>query len=241
MALYAVSLCSGIGGIDRALAPIARTVCYVEREAFAVAVLVSQMQRGELDSAPVWSNLETFPSNLFDPVHLVHAGFPCQPFSYAGRREGTHDRRWIWPEISRVVHELGPSYVFLENVPGLVSMGLGTALGDLAAMGYDAEWGVLSACAVGAPHTRDRLFILAYSYSNACRQGVGQDFHIQTEPYDWQCPERYLDIRKDTQSRADGVANGTEDWVDRLYVIGNSVVPLQVQTAWNLLWARMFA
>jgi DNA (cytosine-5)-methyltransferase 1 len=96
-------------------------------------------------------------------VDCVTAGFPCQPWSLAGRRRGKSDERWIWPEIARIVREVGPGVVFVENVPGLIGDGLATVLGDLAGLGYDAEWGVLGASEVGAPHRRRRIFILAHA------------------------------------------------------------------------------
>jgi DNA (cytosine-5)-methyltransferase 1 len=103
-------------------------------------------------------------------VDLVSAGFPCQPWSAAGKGRGTDDERWIWPEIACAIRDLGPGIVFLENVPPLVARGgLAPVLGDLASLGFDAEWALLRASAVGAPHGRERLFVLAWRLSNAVR------------------------------------------------------------------------
>lgn len=136
---------------------------YVERDSFAAALLVARMADKALGEAPVWDDLATFDGRPWrGRVHIVSAGFPCQPWSHAGARLGTEDERWVWPEIARVVGETRPCYVFLENVGGLVSGGgLGPVLGSLAALGYDAVWGCFSAAEVGAPQVRERVFILA--------------------------------------------------------------------------------
>ena len=166
--LRVLSLCSGVGGLDLglklALGDGCRTVGYVEREAYAAAVLVARMGDKALDEAPIWDDLTTFDGRPWrGAVDLVLAGFPCQPWSNAGARRGTDDERWLWPLIEKVLREVEPSYVFLENVPGLVSGGgLGQVLGGLASLGFDAEWTVLGAEDIGAPHRRDRVFILAY-------------------------------------------------------------------------------
>jgi len=163
-----LSLCSGVGGLElglRLAEPSARTVCYVEREAFAAAILAARMDEGSLEPCPIWASLNSFDGPAWrGVVDCVTAGFPCQPWSQAGKRLGTEDERWIWPDIVRIIRDIGPEYVFLENVPGLVSGGgLGLVLADLALLGFDAEWMPLSAREVGAPHRRQRIFILAYA------------------------------------------------------------------------------
>ena len=164
-----ISLCSGIGGLDlgvKAAFPNARCVCYVERESFAASVLVARMEDSSLDKAPVWSDLTTFDCAPWrGSVDFVVAGFPCQPVSVAGRRKGEGDERWIWEHVIRVVREVGCRYVFLENVAGLLSMGCGRVLGDLAQSGFDAEYMCIHASDVGAPHKRSRWFCLAHSTS----------------------------------------------------------------------------
>jgi len=164
--LAVLSLCSGIGGLElglRLAGVPARVVAYLEREAFACACLDAAIEAGALDDAPIWPDLTTLPGRQFaGKVDIITAGFPCQPWSCAGQRKGTDDERWIWPDIARIIREVGPRFVFLENVPGLLAAGLGHVLGDLAESGFDAEWDVFSAGAVGAGHKRQRLFILAY-------------------------------------------------------------------------------
>ena len=164
MALRSLSLCAGIGGIDLGLERLgaARAVCYVEREAFASACLVKAMQRGDLAEAPIWSDLRTFDAEAWrGSVDLVTGGYPCQPFSVAGRRAGADDPRHLWPEVLRIFRESGASYLFCENVFGHLSLGFREVLEDLAELGADVEWGVFQASDVGAPHRRKRLFFLA--------------------------------------------------------------------------------
>ncbi len=175
MALHALHLCSGYGGFELALrlAGIpARTVCHVERDAHAAAALVARMEDEALDRAPIWDDIETFDGRAWrGRVDIVTAGFPCQPFSAAGQRRGTEDERWLWPDIARIVRDVGPEYVLLENVTQLVRYGLPYVLSDLAALGFDAEWGCLPASAVGAPHRRERWWCLAWMADAA---GVGR-------------------------------------------------------------------
>jgi DNA (cytosine-5)-methyltransferase 1 len=169
VALHTISLCSGGCGIELGLRLTGeefRTVCYVEIEAFASANLVKKIEDGCLDDAPIWSDLTTFDGKAWrGKVDLLTAGFPCQPVSVAGRRRAQDDPRWLWPYIKGLLVEIQPTYVFLENVPGLLIRGFGDILGDLAEIGFNAEWDVFSAKEVGAPHLRKRVFILAYSNS----------------------------------------------------------------------------
>lgn len=165
--LAGLSLCSGVGGLELGLhiaEPEYRTVCYVERDAFAAATLVARMADKALAEAPVWSDLRTFDGRPWrGRVHILTAGYPCQPFSYAGRRLGDSDPRHLWPEVARVVGEVRPEWVFCENVDGHLSMGLAEVLGELSAMGYTAKAGLFSAAEVGASHLRRRVFILAHA------------------------------------------------------------------------------
>lgn len=166
-----LALCAGIGGLELGIkqaVPSATVVCYVEREAYAAAVVVERM--ATLGMAPVWSDLSTFCGFPWrGVVDCIAAGYPCQPFSVAGDRRGVEDERWIWPEIARVICEVEPRCVFLENVPAHLGSGFDRVLGDLAALGFDAEWDCIPAAAVGAPHLRDRLFIFAHAVGGELR------------------------------------------------------------------------
>ena len=159
-----LSLCAGIGGLDLGLRAAcgARTVGYVERDAFAAAVLVARMADAHLDPAPVWDDLATFDGRPWrGRVDIVAAGIPCQPFSVAGKRRGLEDERWLWSAVLRILDESAAPALFLENVGGFTRHGLGRVLTDLAARGFAAEWDHFRASDVGAPHRRERFFLLA--------------------------------------------------------------------------------
>lgn len=153
------SLFAGIGGMDVGLERAGWECRFqVERDAYCQRVLARHWpdvpRYGDI-AAVDWSTLER--------VDLLAGGFPCQPVSNAGRRAGQADARWLWPEFARAVRDLRPRYVFVENVAALRVRGLGDVLGDLAALGYDAEWDCIPASAVGAPHQRDRLWLVAHA------------------------------------------------------------------------------
>ncbi len=165
-----VSLCSGYGGIDlglkRAIGERLRTVAFVEVECFAVCNLAAKAEAKLLDNAPIWSDLRTFPWGKFHGlVDILSGGYPCQPFSAAGKRLGAEDPRHLWPHISAGIALMRPSVCFFENVEGHISLGLPDVIEDLAGMGYRTTWCVFSASEVGAPHQRKRIFILAYDTS----------------------------------------------------------------------------
>ena len=172
-----LSLCSGYGGLDLGLSMAGvstRTVCYVEREAYAAANLASLMQAGKLDAAPIWSDLTTFDGKPWcGAVDILTAGFPCQPHSVAGKRKGKQDARWLWDDIARIIGECQPHSVIIENVPGLLRSGLRDVLRDLALLGFDAVWTRRSASEAGAPHRRSRIFLLAYTDRSDLRQQPG--------------------------------------------------------------------
>jgi len=164
-----VSLCAGYGGIDlglnRAVGNL-RTIAFSEIEAFACANLVSKMEAGLLDAAPIWTNLKTFPWGEFRGlVDILSGGYPCQPFSAAGKRLGTEDPRHLWPYIADGIAAMRPSVCFFENVEGHISLGLPDVIEDLGRLGYRTTWGIFSAAEVGAVHQRKRVFIMALSNS----------------------------------------------------------------------------
>ncbi len=168
--MYGLALCAGIGGLDLGISfavPSYRPACYVEIEAYAACVLAARMEAGDLHPAPIYSDLRTFDGRPWRGlVDVISAGYPCQPFSVAGNRKGAEDPRHLWPHVLRVVCEVEPRFVFLENVRGHLSLGFAQVLGDLAGAGFDAEWGVFPAGGpggVGAPHRRERLFVFAHA------------------------------------------------------------------------------
>ena len=162
-----VSLCTGYAGIDLGLKrviPGLRTIAYSEIEAYACANLVKKIENGQLDAAPIWTDIKTFPyASFHNKVHILSGGYPCQPFSNAGKRSGTDDARHLWPYIADGVRAIKPSVCFFENVEGHITLGLREVIGELEQIGYDTAWGIFSANEVGAPHQRKRIFILGYA------------------------------------------------------------------------------
>ena len=186
-----LALCAGVAGIELglklALGDSYRTVCYVEREAFAAELLARRMEEGHLEMAPIWNDLESFDGRPWrGVVDLLSAGFPCQPVSSAGKRRAQEDERWLWPHVARVVREVRPRIVALENVPGLLVRGFGDVLGELAALGFNAEWMCLRASDLGASHIRRRVFVLAWRERDALRLLTerGEGSARPTEPWD---------------------------------------------------------
>jgi len=139
-----------------------RTVCAVEWEAYPASVLCARQNDGILPTFPIWDDVQTFDGKPWHGiVDVVSGGFPCQDISAAGTGGGiTASRSSMWKHMARIIGEVRPQYAFVENSPMLTSRGLGTVLGDLASLGFDAEWGVLSAADVGANHLRERIWIV---------------------------------------------------------------------------------
>jgi len=174
-----ISFCTGYGGIELGLKrviPNMRTIAYVEIEAFAVANLVAKIEEGKLDAAPVWTNLKTFPSEKFrGRVHGITGGYPCQPFSDAGKRQGTADPRHLWPYILEHVRTIRPVWCFFENVSGHLTLGFDEVFKSLRGLGYKIEAGLFTAAEIGAPHKRERLFIFANTNKLSSRQNTGRN------------------------------------------------------------------
>ena len=140
-----------------------RTVCAVEWEVYPASVLCARQNDGLLPSFPIWDDVQTFDGKPWRGiVDVVSGGFPCQDISAAGTGAGIEgERSGMWKEMARIIGEVRPRFAFVENSPMLTTRGLGTVLGDLASLGFDAEWGVLSAADVGANHKRERIWICA--------------------------------------------------------------------------------
>lgn len=220
-----LSLFAGIGGLELGLERAGmRVVGQVEIDPFCREVLAKHWpevsRHGDVRTAVDWWRSEPRPE-----VDVIAGGFPCQPFSSAGHRRGLADDRWLWPAFADVVRSLRPRYVVVENVPALLRDrdAFGWLLGDLAAFGFDAEWGVLSACAVGAPHTRERLFVVAYPAGIgrprlwSAQQGQSSsEFARRGAERGWPWA---------TESRPHGVAYGIPRGMDRRQALGNAVVP----------------
>src|SRR5574337_2092151 len=151
------------GGILGGLLLGWRTVCAVEIDPYARSVLLARQNDGTLAPFPIWDEIRTFDGTAWrGAVDVVSGGFPCQDISSAGKGAGIDgERSGLWREMARIIREVRPRYVFVENSPLLVGRGLVRVLADLAEMGFDATWGVVGAADVGAPHQRDRLWIVA--------------------------------------------------------------------------------
>ena len=160
-----LSICSGGGGLDLGVKLAlgdARTVCYVEREAFSALHLVKAMEEGFLDKAPLWSDLRTFDGRPWrGVVDWLIGGIPCQPHSVAGQGLGASDDRDLWPAAARIIEEVRPGVVFLENVEGIIRYYFNTIWPVLHKLGYRVEAGLFAASEVGASQQRKRLFVLA--------------------------------------------------------------------------------
>jgi DNA (cytosine-5)-methyltransferase 1 len=158
-----------------------RTVCAVEYNTYAASVLLARQNDGMLPPFPIWDDVRTFDGRPWRGiVDVISGGFPCQDISAAGKGAGIDgERSGLWREMARIIGEVRPRCVFVENSPLLVGRGAAVVIGDLAAMGYDAHWCCLAASDVGAPHKRDRFWLVANSDSRdvECRQSEEPGIH----------------------------------------------------------------
>jgi DNA (cytosine-5)-methyltransferase 1 len=169
-----------------------RTVCAVEFAAYPRSVLLARQRDGMLSAFPVWDDVRTFDGKPWrGSVDVITGGFPCQDISVAGKGDGLDgERSGLWSEMARIIGEVQPRFAFVENSPMLTSRGLDRVLGDLSTLGYDAEWGVVGADDAGAPHRRERIWILAYADPDLCgrlhgqteEQPAAEGVHAQREP-----------------------------------------------------------
>lgn len=241
-------------------------VCGVEIDPYCQQVLSARQKDGCLPWFPIFGDVASFDGRPWRGiVDVISGGFPCQDISAAGKGAGiTGERSGMWFHMARIVGEVRPEYVFVENSPMLTSRGLGTVLGDLASLGYDARWGVLGAADVGAPHQRDRIWIVAHA--NGMRE-------LQPQRSEQEQRRRFSDSscevadayganmegggaandkeRRETKNRYAGlvgraewwevepdvgrVANGVAARVDRLKALGNGQVPAVAALAWEVL------
>ena len=248
------SLFAGIGGLELGLERAGMKVLWqVENNEYASRVLAKHWP-----DVARYGDVRDVGAHNLAPVDLICGGFPCQPFSIAGLRLGSADERWLWPELARIVREIAPRWVVAENVRGLLSNDsgreFGHILGDLAALGFDAEWGVLSATSVGAPHRRERVFIVAHATqlqrngSNIYARGGCESPRRVSQPRDgsttshvpdagsvrYGAPDSQVSAGRNTIEPSDWwraepdvgrVADGVPSRVDRLRCLGNAVVP----------------
>lgn len=234
--LKAIHLCSGSGGgiLGGALLN-QRPICAVEINPSCRSTLEDRIRDGILPWFPIWDDLRTFRGTQWaELADIVCAGWPCQDISCAGKGKGLDGKRsGLWTEVSRIINEIGPRYVFLENSPRITSRGLDRVLMDLAKMGYDAKWCVLGADAVGLPHHRARFWMVAHAQwcpkrEEPCSWAFGR-VGWQRKPLeghrDW---EDYL-------LRAGRSPSRLARRVDRTDAIRNGQVPAVAATAWTIL------
>lgn len=216
-----------------------KTVCAVEVTPFRARRLMQRQNEGHLPPFPVWDDVCTFDGRPWcGVVDVVSGGFPCQDISIHGAGAGLDGGcSGLWQEMSRIICEVRPGSVFVENSSMLTSRGLGAVLGDLAAMGFDARWGMLGANIVGLDHLRERIWIVGHS-AEIRRQGRQQST-VQAQR--WQIKERMETLCKSTL-RADipapdafGNPVGLACRMDRLQAIGDGQVPEVVAAAWETL------
>ncbi len=223
-----LSLFSGVGGMDLGARMVGgiQTIAYVENDRYAQGVLRSRIADGGLDDAPIWSDVNDFDGKPWRGVDIVSGGPPCQPHSSAGNKKGAEDERNLWPDFRRIVREVRPRYVLIENVLGIFDTGYAAViLGDLEEDGYCATPFKNSSCASGAPHMRQRVFILAHSaglrkFDGKLRKG---NMDCKSRPIAW----------KEFSVFNGGVADGLAFRNDRTKCCGNGVDPYSALPAWK--------
>ena len=221
-----------------------RTVCAVEWADYPRRVLLARQRDGILPRFPIWDDVQTFDGNPWrGRVDVVSGGFPCQDISAAGKGAGIDGARsGMWFHMARIVREVRPRFVFVENSPMLTSRGLGRVLGDLAGMGYDAEWGVLGGNAIACPQLRERIWILASLNKGGFLGHREKEVQrIAGVPW-WENHRRFADIidRPPIHSpRFCRVADGVADRVDRVAAAGNGQVPILAAEAIRILSERL--
>jgi DNA (cytosine-5)-methyltransferase 1 len=214
------------------------TVCAVEINAFAASVLVSRQNDGCLAPFPVWDDIRTFDGIPWrGTVDLVSGGFPCQDIALPGPGGGIEGTRsGLWKEMARIIGEVRPAFVIVENSTAIRGRGINVVLGDLASMGYDARWGNLAASGVGAPHERNRFWLVANARGFVplglqVRTASRGEPICETEPLlfpAWsQRPSALADLPR--------VDDGMATRLDAVEAIGNGQVPQVAAIAWETL------
>jgi DNA (cytosine-5)-methyltransferase 1 len=219
--LQVLDLFSGIGGFSLGLNRAAmRTVAFCEIDRFCQSILTRHWP-----NVPVYSDINNLTNRRLhndDITHidLICGGYPCQPFSVAGRQLGERDPRHLWPEMHRLVREIRPRWVICENVAGHVELGLDSVLADLESDGYAAWTFLIPACAVGAPHRRDRVWIVAHSPGVRLESPLGTPGRQSAQ--ELPSPQVWRELPTPFTCRSD---DGVPFLVDRLKALGNAVVP----------------
>ncbi|MBI5449360.1 DNA cytosine methyltransferase [Candidatus Gottesmanbacteria bacterium] len=222
-----------------------RQIGYVEIDKYCQKIIAQRIKDGLIPEAPIFGDIRAFINDGFAAsysgmVDVITAGFPCQPFSVAGKQLGENDPRNLWPETIECIRIIRPHYAFMENVPGLLAHPYARRIfGDLAESGYDVRWCVLSAAEVGAPHKRDRVFIFIADANREWRQRDFQKKIFWKSALPWGENIRSL---TDLLSRPAipvplirRMADGGSGSMAIHKALGNGQVPRVVATAWELL------
>lgn len=173
--MYGLDLFSGIGGLTKALEGYVEPLAYCENDRYAQSVLLSRMGSGDLPRAPIWDDVRTLKSEMLPAIDIIYGGFPCQDISVAGRGEGLGgERSGLFFEIVRLVSEIQPRFIFLENVSAITVRGAERVIGEFCRLRYDCRWGILSASDVGANHQRERWWLLAHAQGDGRIGGSGE-------------------------------------------------------------------
>lgn len=225
MAITVGSLFSGIGGIDLGLERAGMvTRWFVEIDPHCRNVLARHWPR-----LPIYGDITAVDWSGVEPVDVLAGGFPCQPVSFAGFGRVQKDERWLWPEFVRAIRALRPRYVLIENVAALLERGARDVLTDLAALRFDADWSLVSACSLGATHMRQRLFIVAYADGlngrTGFRDSAAQPFGSLQEIDSFARARASHLARLANPSALYRDADGIPDGPQRNRAIGNAVYP----------------
>jgi len=218
-----------------------RTVCAVEFAAYPRSVLLARQRDGILEPFPIWDDVRTFDGKPWrGRVDVVSGGFPCQDISIAGNGDGLDgERSGLWKEMGRIIGEVRPRFVLVENSPMLVIRGLNRVLGDIAALGYDARWGIIGADAARLPHRRKRIWVLCSDANQInvarCREKEILRFPGLSGVIHGGMGKNESGLRGLLTPGLCRTFNGVADQVDRIGAIGNGQVPAVVALAWRIL------
>lgn len=220
-----------------------RTLCAVERDAYAASILVARQNDGLLPVFPIWSDVSSFDGKPWKGrIDVISGGFPCQDISSAGKGIGIDGARsGLWSQFARIIGEVRPQFAFIENSPMLASRGLEKVLSDLATMGYDAKWCCLGADDFGAPHQRKRLWILGADINQIRRPvfnpmdeiGIGQCKIWEHEKFA-QCLDA-CPIWEGAKYGANELSDGLSTLVDEVSALGNAQIPFVAAAAYSIL------
>lgn len=242
--LNGLDLFSGIGGMSIALKEWVRPIAYCEIERYCQGILLSRISDGSLSNAPIWDDIKTlsYDGRNWPGIDIIYGGFPCQDISVAGKKKGlAGERSSLVYDMLRVVGEIKPKFLFLENVPQIIKLGGNEIINKLVSLGMDCRWACISAASCGAPHKRDRWFLLAYTNCQSSWETNSEAEFIESS--------KATRLRHSGQIGRDisrnyweenkcpfhGMDDGLPFELDRAKALGNSVVAQQAKEAFKLL------